>query len=269
MVNCIFLLVVIAAFTSKSESAWVVASTKSTTSRRRQHDKFSIPQSIRLASSSGVAQPFGCKEYWEKQYGNSTQDFSWYASWNDLEPFLQDFGVLPDASGNHNNSILIPGIGNDAALLRDMHHAGYHQSSISAFDYAAESEQYLRQSAAEVPPSIQLATADVRDLSSCYRTAQFDAVLDKGTLDAVYLAGDSAQERTDNLRRAVLELQRVLKPSGGLFFSLAGIVPPDIVLEYFDKEHWDCLTDGSSLYITESGYTSNNLDGTLRAWRKK
>ena len=43
-------------------------------------------------------------------------------------------------------------------------------------------------------------------------------ILEKGLLDAVYLAGDG------HVEQAVAQLQRVLKP-GGIFVSCSGVVP--------------------------------------------
>lgn len=240
-------------------SAWCIELQLRNTARGKK-----VPALSAEKKSSSVAQPFGRKEYWKGAYRESKSDFSWYAAWNDLEPFLQEFVPRKECH------ILIPGIGTDAALLRDMSTSGY--IHLSAFDYAEESITYLQQHHRDVPQSIALSIADVRNLTGCYEIDSFEAVLDKGTLDAVYLAGQGVNERQDNLQRAVRELHRILKP-GGILLSLSGICA-DALLDCDSwnsgkNTAWKCLSDGSSIYTTAAGYTSNNLHGTLIVWQKK
>ena len=110
---------------------------------------------------------------------------------------------------------------------------------------------------------IDLRVADARDLP--YSDEQFDSIIDKGTFDAVYLAGNSSQERVAILEQALVELDRILKP-GGTFWSLSAICTDALQISP-TLSTWINQADGS-LYITEDGYTSNNLDGTLLVWSK-
>ena len=216
--------------------------------------------STRTSALAAAAQPFGRQDYWQGVYEQQTSDFSWYAAWPELEPFIVEW-----VSQDHD--ILLPGVGCDA-LLKDLWNAGY--TELAAFDYAPRSIEYC-QSTMLLPEeaNVQLVVADARDLS-CYESASFDAVLDKGTLDAIFLAGDTAAQRLNNLQRSISELQRVLRP-GGIFWSLSGICADG--LRKLNDEcwmkpvPWQVLTDGS-LYTTRDGYTSNNIDGTLMVWRK-
>jgi SAM-dependent methyltransferase len=227
-----------------------------------------LPFSVRKQSSTttttssrnAVAQPFGRQEYWEGLYKeqDKSESFSWYAGWNDLEPLVSEW-ILPDYK------VLIPGVGIDS-LLTDMYDAGYEQ--LSAFDYAPESIAHCQHMLGADRTVVDLRTADCRDLP--YDSESFDAVIDKGTLDAVFLAGDDPGERLDSLTRAISELARVLAP-GGIFWSLSGICvePLQSAALWTDSDRWEALTpsDGS-LYTTADGYTSNNVDGTLLVWRK-
>jgi SAM-dependent methyltransferase len=224
-----------------------------------------VPFTVRQRSSTtslfagGVAQPFGRQEYWEGLYQDqdADSDFSWYAGWNDLEPFVAEW-IAPD------QKVLIPGVGIDS-ILTDMYDAGYEQ--LTAFDYAPESIAHCQHMLGD-DRRVHLRTADCRDLP--YASESFDAVMDKGALDAVFLAGDDKDERLDSLTRAISELARVLKP-GGIFWSLSGICmePLQSAALWTASVRWEALTptDGS-LYTTADGYTSNNVDGTLLVWRK-
>jgi SAM-dependent methyltransferase len=217
------------------------------------------------SSLNAVAQPFGKQEYWEGLYKeqDAASDFSWYAGWKDLEPFVSEW-ITPD------QKVLIPGVGIDS-LITDMYDVGYTQ--LAAFDYAPESIAHCQRMLG-ADRKVDLRTADARDLH-VYASESFDAVIDKGTLDAVFLAGDDKEERLDSLTRAISELARVLKP-GGIFFSLSGICvePLQSAALWTDTDFdtcccWEALTpaDGS-LYTTADGYTSNNVDGTLLVWKK-
>jgi len=84
--------------------------------------------------------------------------------------------------------------------------------------------------------SIDLHTMDARKLPNPDWNERFDAVIEKGALDAIYLSGDG------NVERAVAELGRVLKP-GGIFLSISGVVPPELRKELFQE--WEWIKDGS------------------------
>jgi SAM-dependent methyltransferase len=221
-------------------------------------------RSQKAASSTtimySVAQPFGRQEYWEgfyKDQSNANEtSFSWYAGWNDLEPLISEW-IAPA------QNVLMPGVGIDS-LVRDMYDAGYEQ--LTAFDYAPESIAHCQRMLGK-DRTVDLSTADARDLP--YASESFDAVIDKGTLDAVFLAGDDMDERLDSLTRALAELDRVLRP-GGIFWSLSAICvePLQSAPLWKDTDCWEAVTTDGSLYTTADGYTSNNVDGTLLVWRK-
>ncbi|KAL7575106.1 hypothetical protein ACA910_000473 [Epithemia clementina (nom. ined.)] len=250
----------------------------------------------------------------EKKNGSKREgegDFSWYSSWEDMRPFVHEFRS-PTKHNVKSDRILIPGIGMDASLLLDMYHQdGYQQ--LSAMDYAPASIAYIHdqwsqrsnqrncvgknhsstlslldssttmdQPVLSPLPYVDLCVADVRQLP--YPSESFDVVLDKGTLDSVYLCGDTIKEKKQNLYLAVQELQRVLKPKGGLFWSLSGICsdylanPQDDTSSsspspstWWPDTNWECQVDtrNGNLFITRNSYTSNNLDGSLIVWRKK
>lgn len=202
---------------------------------------------------------FGRQQYWNEVYQKEAE-YSWYSGWDDIGPFFQEF--CPELS----SSILIPGVGNDPMVV-GMYDEGYQQ--ITAFDYA---EEGVRRTKALLGPSRSEAVvivADARDLEMS--TCSFDVVLEKGTLDAIYLSGgkDKALGK-QHLHMAVQEFARVIKPSGVLISITAACV--DAVTESLNDHlsedgNWEQLCDGS-LYTTEDGYVSNSIDGTMLVWRK-
>jgi SAM-dependent methyltransferase len=153
------------------------------------------------------------------------------------------------------------------ALLQALFKANY--TRLDAFDYAPASIAYCQEQVAGTPlaATVNLAVADATQLVN-YDDASMMAVLDKGTLDAIFLAGSTLEERQRTLCAAVCELQRVLQPSSGIFWSLSGICT-EALRDLDVWEGWAVCADSTvDLVSTEDGYTSNNLDGDLLVWRK-
>lgn len=223
---------------------------------------------------------FGRRDYWNEEYRSASSqlegedgagEFSWYTGWSDLEPFFVE--LVPDRSSR----VLIPGIGNDAAMI-DMYDSGYKE--MTAFDYAPEGVECARKMFGpdRLATSIdggendssgaKLLVADARKLPFS-EEGSFDAVLEKGTLDAVYLSGGKNKTlAAQHLSMAVSEFARVLRPGGIVFSVTAACV--DAVKESFragEGTLWKQVRDGN-FYITDDGIASNSVDASILAWER-
>jgi ubiquinone/menaquinone biosynthesis C-methylase UbiE len=166
--------------------------------------------------------------------------------------------------------VLIPGMGNDGSVV-DMYESGYR--NLTAFDYAPAGIDCARRLLGEnrmrteiTSPGVTLLVADARNLP--FEHSSFDAVLDKGTLDAIYLSGGRDKALGARyLDMTVKELARVVVEGGVVVSITAACV--DAVQNAFHNstDYWTCIRDGCP-YITEDGYASNNVDGTLLAWKR-
>jgi SAM-dependent methyltransferase len=221
---------------------------------------------------------FGRQDYWNQVYEKQS-NFSWYAGWEELQPFVDEF------LGDHQKKdarVLIPGVGNDATLV-DMYDDGY--LYLTAMDYAPEGIERSREmlgesrirkdmddgSTSSTSTGVDLVVADARDLREVFDDHVFDAVIEKGTLHTIFLSGGQDKGKAvENLNMAISELGRCIKP-GGIWISIAAVVVDQIQASFDARDDdWDCLVEKESLYVTEDGYTSNNIeDGTLLVWRKR
>ena len=234
------------------------------------------PSLSRLSSvlSAHLTEPtdsnFGRKDYWNEVYAASSRNssFSWYSEWKDLAPLVQE--LIPSTQCR----ILIPGVGNDS-MLRDMYDAGY--TNLVAFDYAPEGVACAMDLMQDRP--VEIMVADARNLNMVFSDDAFDAVLDKGTLDAIYLSGGKSNKTlgATNLGWAIQEFKRVTKP-GGIIMSLSAACVDAVRQSWADQQiyndchddgdrQWTCVRDGS-IFMTEDGYASNNVDGTFLAWQR-
>lgn len=193
-----------------------------------------VPMIVHALSTDGdsARSYFGTKEYWDDLYQGRgdfpAEEYSWYFGWEAYSKFVREYVSSKDSQ------ILIPGIGNDPILL-DLLQNGYNQ--LTATDYSEHaierqidlvSYQYSDDAATMLP-------MDARQMDEAW-TDRYDAILEKGALDAIYLSGDG------NLELTVKEFERVLKP-GGILLSVSGVVPEELRREVF--QDWSWLRDGS------------------------
>lgn len=224
---------------------------------------------------------FGKQSFWESSYESelssseeeqSAGSFSWYCNWEDLAPFVTDLiqsQVTPvNKKPLFQQHVLLPGIGNDPTLLH-MAQEGY--TNLSAFDYAPSAitcckNLLSRHSLSH--SSIQLNVADARDLQGIYSSNIFDFVLDKGTLDSIFLiGGDDKNMGRAYVHDAISELYTVMKP-GAVILSVTAVVP-DVIGDLLDGDssRWCKVLDTrDGVFISSEGYASINVDATMIAY---
>ena len=185
---------------------------------------------------------FGTKSYWDDVYHGRgdfpADEYSWYYGWESLANHVQTH--IPR---RNDASILIPGIGNDPILL-DFLSAGY--ANLTACDYSAAAVErqedlllHWQTQYNHGASAVHLQQADVRRLPDTW-TGQFQAIVEKGLLDAVYLSSSSEEDGV--VECAVAELHRVLRP-GGILLHVSGVVPHQ--QQVFGTDKWVWLRDGS------------------------
>ena len=196
--------------------------------------------------------PFGDPSYWERMYEGrgdlAGEAYSWFCGFRDLEPFLRE---LAPAGGR----VLVPGCGNDPSNV-DLYDAGGYEA-LSLFDYSPEGVKRAEALFGDRPVDVRV--ADCRALP--YADAAFDVVLDKGTLDVLYLTS------RDDLARAATELARVAGPKA-VVVSLSRVCPPELLLAAFPDDAWATLRDGS-LAFSQDGHATTNLAADLYAWKRR
>jgi SAM-dependent methyltransferase len=196
----------------------------------KQQDQQQQPEPHRARSV------FGTKEYWDEMYQGRgdfpSDEYCWYYGWDTIKRHAQPYLRKDDR-------LLLPGIGNDPMLL-DLVQSNYRHITVQ--DYSVHAlqrqkdllEHYLSDKEA-LASVVTMVPGDVRHLPAEW-DGRYDAVVEKGLLDAVYLSGDG------NVELAVASLFRALRP-GGIFVSVSGVVPDALRRELFRDAKW--LRDGS------------------------
>ena len=197
---------------------------------------------------------FGRRSYWDGVYADEAE-FSWYCGWADVEPLWLE---------------LVPGVGNDDAAV-GLVDAGF--TSVAASDYAPEGVARARARLGdERAERVDLRVADARSLP--YGDDAFDAVFEKGTLDAVFLSGGRDKALAyDQLRLCAAEMARTVR-RGGVVLSLSAPATEPIDRAFRECRSdgggarcWRQLIDGDS-FVTDDGFASINVDATILAWER-
>ena len=208
--------------------------------------------SLTLGYAVALAGKFGTKTYWDGMYSGRgelpAEKFSWYCDWDSLAPFWSE--LVP----NKKSRILVPGVGNDATIAQ-LFDAGY--EALTAFDYSQHAVD--RAAALFGERAITLLCADATDLPLA--AASFDAVLDKGALDAIGI------HSLDSLEAAVEQLARTTAVGGTVVSVSRALEADELCAPFATTGEWKVLLDGG-LHIAEEGQVSTDLSAGLYAWSR-
>lgn len=150
---------------------------------------------------------YGEAAYWDQRYQREPTCFDWYQGFSGLEPVLKQH--VPTTS-----NILHVGAGT-SQLQADMVQRGGYQSILNT-DISSVVVQHMQELHKSIP-QLQYRIGDARSMPE-FKNGAFDAVIDKGTLDAV-LCGEHAG---DNATSMLDECSRVLRPGGVLMVVTYG-----------------------------------------------
>ena len=158
--------------------------------------------------------PYGDAEYWEKRYTEDPEVFEWYqepaAVLEHCKEYLNPEGrVLVIGTGNSN---LAPQIAQDGI------------ESVTAIDFVRPCIVKSRRRNRELE-GITWKVMDVRKMS--FPDGDFQAIVDKGTLDCLFYLGES------DVMTAMAEISRVLKKRG--VYVCVSCCPPEARRKWFDR----------------------------------
>lgn len=159
--------------------------------------------------------PYAEQEYWEKRYTEDTEVFEWY---QEPEAILPICNELVDKE----KKVLILGNGN-SNLPPVLQQNGF--ENVTAIDFAKPCIKSSKKRNAEIE-GIIWKVMDIRKMTA-FENGEFQAILDKGTLDCLFHKG------TSDVLTAMAEISRVLKKRG-VFISIS-YVPPEYRREFFDR----------------------------------
>ncbi|XP_022953338.1 methyltransferase-like protein 13 [Cucurbita moschata] len=149
-------------------------------------------------ASSCNTYDYGDAVYWDARYQQEADSFDWYQRYAALRPFVRKF-ISTSAS------VLMVGCGN-AVMSEDMVNDGY--EDIMNVDISSVAVDIMRRKHQFIP-QLKYMEMDVRDMSF-FPDEKFDAVVDKGTLDALMCGTDASISAAKMLG----EVSRLLKPGG-------------------------------------------------------
>jgi len=137
---------------------------------------------------------FGDMSYWDEGYKTGEAPKEWFVPYSLISAFIEK-------KISKESKILVIGCGT-SSLSVEMFESGY--KNTESMDY---SPQAINEMSANYPNMIWK-VEDVRQMS--YLDGEFDAIVDKGTLDCLFFL----DETNESVLKMLSEVYRVLKPGG-------------------------------------------------------
>ena len=190
--------------------------------------------------AAGQEELYATQDYWRQRYAACASEkdtFEWFLSYESLAPLVE--GCV-----RRRDSVLDVGCG-ASTLLADMRDGG-HLGRLVGVDYVPEALSVIREASAA--RGVELLVADCRRMEA-FEDGEFDAVIDKGTVDAMISGG------CEDVVASTAECARVLKRGGRFMVCSHHRVDPEAGI---DDDAW--------LDAVVSGLVSRN-DVDAVAWR--
>lgn len=170
-------------------------------------------------SLPAAVEDFSSAAYWSHFHAErGGRAFDWYGRLAEFGANVRALGLPPTAR------VLVLGCGN-STLSADLHRECGLRDIISV-DFDAGVIDEMRRKSTKLP-SLRWQVADVRELP--FAAASFDAIVDKGTLDAM-MTRESDAEVAESVRRMFQEVRRVLAPGGSY---LVATLAQEHLLRYY------------------------------------
>ncbi|KDN51398.1 S-adenosyl-L-methionine-dependent methyltransferase [Tilletiaria anomala UBC 951] len=182
---------------------------------------------------------FRLKSYWDGRYETEGPEgqFDWFKSYEQLKSIIHE--LIPFKSAR----VLMLGCGN-STMSADMAEDDY--LNVINIDFS----QVLINQMQSKHPHLEWHVMDVRELKENAEllggAASYDAIIDKGTLDALMAETggsiwDPSQEVRENVEREVEGVIHLLKPGGHFIYLTFG--QPQFRLKYLQRpERWSFET---------------------------
>jgi SAM-dependent methyltransferase len=175
-----------------------------------------------------TAPEYGEKNYWENRYKKGVDNLEIYDWYQDYENCIELKNFINKWISKE-SKILIVGCGN-SLLGEHMYKDGYKE--IISIDFSIHAIDIMKKRAEKQNLPLDYRVLDARNLTSEFGINSFDAVIDKGTFDAMMCG----KNNTLNVSRLCEEVSKVLK-KGGIFLEIT-YGKPDSRLEYLDPEKY-------------------------------
>jgi ubiquinone/menaquinone biosynthesis C-methylase UbiE len=162
---------------------------------------------------------YGSSRYWDERYTKEPEAFDWYQGYAGIKDILAQYLKKSD-------NIMNAGAGN-SLLTEDMYDDGY--TTIANVDISSVVIEQMTEKHRDRP------TLTWQQMNVCaleFPDGSFDAIIDKGTADAL-LCGEGS---TRNAAEMCTEASRVLTAEGVYIIISYGL--PDNRLSYFENEDY-------------------------------
>ncbi|KAG5180926.1 hypothetical protein JKP88DRAFT_270097 [Tribonema minus] len=150
----------------------------------------------------GKQKDFSSKEYWKTFFEQRSEAFEWYGNYRDLQALVRR------ALGSSNAQVLVVGCGN-SSFSADLYDDGFPHVTNVDFEervIADMSRQHIRRR-----PLMRWRVMDMTDMRAL-PDASFDAIIDKGAIDA--LMSEDTPAAAAAAARMLAEARRLLRPRG-------------------------------------------------------
>eukprot|EP01066_Platyproteum_vivax_P009800 Platyproteum_vivax@DN433_c0_g1_i1.p1 len=163
---------------------------------------------------------YGNPEYWNERYTKDPEHFDWYQRYAGIKSQVNEY--VP----NKVEKVLMIGAGN-SRLSEEMVEDGYEKIinvDISKVVTDAMKEKYSEKA------ELEYEEMDCREMK--FENGEFEAAIDKGTLDSL-LCGDNSNVSASKMLE---EISRVLSPTG--VYMCISYGQPSYRLQYFQKKEY-------------------------------